>query len=190
MLRVSVLLQNNVKREGKFPVYFERSLPWLEERRFISPFRAHHEQMWLWASFMNVKEEIEAYKNATVISHNTAGSFRQLFCTSTILSPQESLSPSVKLRQLIALPAFLNTQVKDLSRRLHTHTPHGLESTSPTPAWRCRIYFHRDGFAARRQCVTLTWVTSDLVKLPKAPARQILIRLLLPAVPFPDECTT
>lgn len=71
---------------------------------------------------MTVKEEIEAYKNdkSRVISQHS-WLFQTPLCASTMLSPQESLSPSVKgmkLRHLSAFPAFLNTQVKDLSSRL------------------------------------------------------------------------
>lgn len=78
MLRVSVLLQNNVNREGKFPVLFRNAIFGIRRGGWhlgFVPIVSRCD----WASFMNVKEEIEAYRNDIVWYNNTAGSFRHLF---------------------------------------------------------------------------------------------------------------
>lgn len=194
MLRVSVLLQNNVKREGKLPVSFQAASlisgwavaaveSWLTAQPLLSvshPSRADVTELSLWM----LKRKLKHTK--TIESCNIT---TQLALSDTSLHEYNTIASRVsfsicerhEITQLSAFPAFLNAQVQDSSWRLR------LESAA---AWRCRLDFHRDGVAARLQCVTLTCVTSDLVKLPKAPAQQILIRLQLPAVPFPDERTT
>lgn len=136
-----------------------------------SPFSTRNRQMCSRASLMNAKEEIEAYGTRQPCDITT----QLALCTSTIPSPEESLSPSengMKL-QLSAFLASPNIRVKDAGRRWR----------ALTAAWRGSLYFHRDRVEVRLRCVTLTPVTCDLVKLPEAPARRILIRSQLPPAP-------
>lgn len=129
-----------------------------------------------WMLKRKLKRRKRASRSIYVWYHNTAG-FQTPLCTSTIPSPEESRSPSEKGMKL-QLSAFLaspNARVKDTRRRWR----------ALTAEWRRRLSFHRDGVEVRLRCVTLTPATCDPVKLPEAPARQILIRSQLPPM-----CTT